>query len=297
MGEPGEDELLVCSEVSYSYLDRYPALCSVSLSVRRGERLALLGANGSGKSTMLKVLDGLVFPSRGTYTAFGQPVTEDSLEDEQFSAAFRSRVGFVFQNSEAQLFSATVREEIAFGCLQLGLPAEEAAGRAQDVLELLEITDLAERAPFELSGGQKKRVAIGSVLVMNPDVLLFDEPTAALDPRTAAWLLELLAELHAAGKTIVLATHDLDNLGWLADRCVVFAEQHRIVADGSPAEVLADRAMLVGVNLLHEHSHWHHGQPAPHSHPHGGHHHDAPAVADREPGAVLPARPSNQLCR
>lgn len=270
---PPAGDLLVCEAVSYSYLERFPALCEVSLCVRRGERLALLGANGSGKSTMLKLLDGLVFPASGTYSAFGQPVVEDALEDEQFSAGFRSRVGFVFQNSDAQLFSPTVREEVAFGCLQLGLSREEAAGRTEEVLALLDITDLAERAPFQLSGGQKKRVAIGSVLVMNPEVLLFDEPTAALDPRTSGWLVELIADLHAAGKTIVLATHDLENLGRLVDRCVVFSEDHRIVCDGTPSDVLADSAMLLGMNLVHEHSHRHHGQPVPHSHAHAGHHH------------------------
>src|SRR5262249_11477175 len=157
----------------------------------------------------------------GTYRAFGQDVTEDALEDEQFSTGFRSRVGFIFQNADAQVFSPTVREEVAFGPLQLGLPREEVEGRIDDVLALLDIADLAERAPYQLSGGQKKRVAIASVLAMNPEVLLFDEPTAALDPRTQQWLLELLVELGRAGKTIVLATHDLDVLDWVAHRCLV----------------------------------------------------------------------------
>src|SRR5207342_61468 len=109
--------------------------------------------------------------------------------------------------------------------------------------------------PYQLSGGQKKRVAIASVLAMNPEVLLFDEPTAALDPRTQQWLMELIVELNGAGKTVVLATHDLDTLPVLADRCVVFSEAHRIVAEGSPAEVLADDELLLGVNLIHEHTH------------------------------------------
>jgi cobalt/nickel transport system ATP-binding protein len=270
------EDLLVCRDLSYAYLERFPALAGVSLTVRRGERLALLGANGCGKSTLLKVLDGLVFPDSGSYTAFGEPVTEDALEDEQFSTGFRSRVGFVFQNSEAQLFSPTVREEVAFGPLQLGLDRDQALSRVDDVLGMLGIAELADRPPFQLSGGQKKRVAIGSVLAMNPEVLLFDEPTAALDPRTSVWLLELLDDLNRAGKTIVLATHDLDGLDRVADRCAVFGEDHRIAAEGTPAEILADSDLLLGVNLVHEHSHWHRGEPAPHSHPHpsAGHHHD-----------------------
>ena len=110
-----------------------------------------------------------------------------------------------------------------------------------DTLAMLDIAELADRAPYQLSGGQKKRVAIASVLVMNPEVLLFDEPTAALDPRTQQWLIELIVELNEAGKTIVLATHDLDTLDVLADRCLVFCEDHRLVGAGTPPEILADR--------------------------------------------------------
>jgi cobalt/nickel transport system ATP-binding protein len=136
---------------------------------------------------------------------------------------------------------------------------------------MLDIVDLADRAPYQLSGGEKKRVAIASVLVMNPEVLLFDEPTAALDPRTQQWLIELIIELNGAGKTIVLATHDLDTLELLADRCAVFSEDHRIVASASPSELLADRDLLLSVNLIHDHSH-HHGSVI-HAHPHDAKHH------------------------
>ena len=258
-------------EVSYAYLDRFPALDDVSLTVQRGERVALVGANGCGKSTLLKVLDGLLYPDAGRYDAFGAEVTEDTLEDEQFSRGFRSRVGFVFQNSDAQVFSPTVREEIAFGPLNMGMTREEAAARVDDVLAMLDIADLAERAPYELSGGQKKRVAIASVLVMNPEVLLFDEPTTALDPRTQQWLVELIVELNRAGKTIVLATHDLDRLEVLADRCIVFSEDHRIVAEGPPAQILADRELLMSVNLVHDHKHAH--GALIHAHLHGADHH------------------------
>jgi cobalt/nickel transport system ATP-binding protein len=219
----------------------------------------------------LKVLDGLLFADAGELRAFGELVTEDHLEDEQFSRAFRSRVGFIFQNSDAQVFSPSVREELAFGPLNMGLPRAEVEARVADTLAMLDIDDLAERAPYQLSGGEKKRVAIASVLVMNPEVLLFDEPTAALDPRTQQWLMELIVELNQAGKTIVLATHDLDTLDVLADRCLVFSEEHRIVGEGTPAGLLAERQLLLDVNLIHEHSHLH--GTAVHTHVHGLDHH------------------------
>lgn len=144
-----------------------------------------------------------------------------------------------------------MREELAFGPLQLGLDRTETAIRVGDVLRMLDIEDLADRAPFQLSGGQKKRVAIGTVLTMNPEVLLFDEPTAALDPRTAQWLTELMEDLSEAGKTIVLATHDLDSLDRLADRCIVFAEDHTILAESPPADLMGDRSLLIEANLIH----------------------------------------------
>jgi cobalt/nickel transport system ATP-binding protein len=236
--------------------------------------VALLGANGCGKSTLLKVLDGLVYPDSGTFTAFGELVTEDKLEDQQMNEGFRSRVGFIFQNSDAQVFSPTVREEIAFGPLNMAMSRDQVAARVDDTLAMLDIADLADRAPYQLSGGQKKRVAIASVLVMNPEVLLFDEPTAALDPRSQQWLMELIVELNQAGKTIVLATHDLGTLDLLADRCVVFSEDHRNVAEGTPGEILANRDLLLGVNLIHEHTHLHEGES--HDHEHLSGHHDTP---------------------
>jgi len=275
------EPLLACDSLSYSYLDRFVALSDVSLSIADGEKVALLGANGCGKSTLLKVLNGLLFADAGTYSAFGEPVTEDNLEDEGYSMGFRQRMGFVFQNSEAQVFSPTVREEIAFGPLQLGLGDDVVRQRIEDLLTMLDITQLADRAPHQLSGGEKKRVAIASVLAINPDVLLFDEPTAGLDPRTQQWLLELIVELNDAGKTIISATHDLDTLDVIADRCLVFSEEHRIIGEGPPGELLDDRETLLSVNLIHEHSH-RHGSLV-HSHVHGSGHHD-PAIADSEAG-------------
>jgi cobalt/nickel transport system ATP-binding protein len=241
-------------DLHYSYLDRFPALAGVSFDIRPGERIALLGANGSGKSTLLKILDGLIHPSGGALEAFGSPLTEQALADEQFNRDFRSRVGIVFQNPDTQVFSATVREEVAFGCLQLGLSAEQTEHRLTDALAMLEISDLTDRAPFQLSGGQKKKVALASVLVMNPDVILFDEPTAALDPRTQHWLIDLIAQLGDAGKTIIVATHDLHTLADLTDRALVFAENHTLLTDAPTRTVLADRVSLLQANLIHDHA-------------------------------------------
>jgi cobalt/nickel transport system ATP-binding protein len=267
-------DVFVVDDAHYRYLDRFVALAGVSLTITAGERVALLGSNGCGKSTLLKLLSGLIEPERGTVHAFGTELSETTLDDEQFARAFRARVGLVFQSSDAQLFSPTVRDEVSFGPLHLGFGLAETERRVDDLLELLDIADLADRAPYQLSGGEKKRVAIASVLVTNPDVLLFDEPTAALDPRTQQWLLDLVVELHQAGKTIVCATHDLATLDQVADRCIVFSEEHRVVATGSPAEILADGALLEATNLVHVHTHQHDRRV--HSHLHGIEHHRDP---------------------
>jgi cobalt/nickel transport system ATP-binding protein len=243
--------LLTCKNLTYSYLSKFPALDDVSISVIKGEKLALLGANGSGKSSLLKLLDGLIFPQSGSYEAFGKLVTEDNLEEETFSHEFRSRIGFVFQNSDAQVFSPTVREEVAFGPLQLAIPNEEVHQRVDETLELLGISNLADRPPFQLSGGQKKRVAIASILIMNPEIFLFDEPTAGLDPRTQEWLFQLIEELSRRGKTIVTATHELSYLNRIADRCLVFGENHKIVSECTPSDLLSNRKLLMDVNLIH----------------------------------------------
>ena len=256
---PAEPENIVlsCRDVSFAYLDRYPALVDVSLRISVGESVALLGANGSGKSSLLKVLAGLVFTTSGTVSALGQPLSEDALADPKANAALRSRLGFVFQRAEAQLFSASVRAELLFGCRQLGLSKADSERRLEDVASMLGLDEVLDRSPVHLSGGQQKRVAIGSVLVMNPQVLLFDEPTAALDPRTTAWLVQLLDQLHNAGRTVVLATNDL-KLAARAERCLVLGEDHRIVADGPSGQILADRDLLERTNLA---SSWEPAEP------------------------------------
>lgn len=263
--------------VSYSYLGKIDALKEISLSISPGEQVCIMGANGSGKSTLLAIIDGLVFPSAGEYYAFGQPVYEetfDSIKDNEFRYYFRKKVGFVFQNSDVQLFSPTVFEEIAFGPLQLDLPKEEVVSRVEDVIDIMDISKLRDRAPHTLSGGEKKKVCIASVLAINPDVLLLDEPTAGLDPRTQLWLIELLQELGKAGKTIITATHDLDIIEQISNRAVVIGEDHRVKVDRGTKAVLNDIELLLAANLIHKHMHRHGAMVHQHLHAHQeGHSH------------------------
>lgn len=257
--------------VSYSYLGRIEALKEVSLKIDRGEQVTIMGANGSGKSTLLAIMDGLVFPTSGECYAFGTLVAEDvfdSMEEDDFRSYFRKRVGFVFQNSDVMLFSSTVYEEIAFGPLQLDLPREEVQKRVEEVISLMGLERLRDRAPHTLSGGEKKKVCIASVLATNPEVLLLDEPTAGLDPRSQLWLIELLQELGRAGKTIVTATHDLEIIEQISRRAVVIGEDHRIVVDKDTVKVLSDLDLLLSANLIHKHMHRHGAMVHRHLHDH-----------------------------
>ena len=265
-GAPAATNVFRLTGVGYEYAGRGEALAGGDLAIDSGERVAILGANGSGKSTLLKVLAGLAQPTQGTVEAFGERIDDGALRDEATAQRFRRRVGMVFQSADAQLFNPTVRDEIAFGPLHLDLPRDEIVARVDDTLAMLGLGALAERAPYNLSGGEKKKVALASVLSINPEVLLLDEPTNGLDPRTQEWLIELLEQLHGAGKTIVVATHQLEVLERMVERAVVLGEDHRSAADGPLADVLADRDLLLSVNLIHEHVH-HHGALL-HSHPH-----------------------------
>lgn len=254
---------------TFEYSINEPVLKDINLEIYSGEKVVILGANGSGKSTLQKVLDGLIYINKGAYKAFGLEVTEESLNDEQFSKAFRQRIGFIFQNSDAQLFSTNVWEEIAFGPLQMGLEKSEVKRRVKEIIELLGLVALQDRPPYKLSGGEKKKVAIASILSMNPEVLILDEPTNGLDPRTQRWLINLLIKLNAAGKTLITCTHNLDIVEEIADRVIVFSEEHHIVAEGKPQEILSNKELLLSVNLIDEQYHRHiHGRDYDKQHNH-----------------------------
>ena len=217
--------LIELDDFCFAY-ETMPALRHVNLRIGAGDAVVLMGDNGSGKSTLLKVLCGLLFGQQGTYTFDGAPITEKSLRDPRAAKRLHQRVGFVFQDSDAQLFCASVTDEIAFGPRQMGLTEAEVNARVNDVVALLDIAGLRDRAPYALSGGEKKRVAIACVLSMNPDVLCFDEPLAGLDAKTRRWLLDFLGTLKQAGKTLVIATHDQSLADEVADYFVYMGDMH-----------------------------------------------------------------------
>jgi cobalt/nickel transport system ATP-binding protein len=196
----------------------------------------------------------------------GEAMTEERFGDEAFAHAFRRRVGLVFQNPDVQLFSPTVFDEVAFGPLQLRWPTSEVRERVLGTLDQLRLGHLKDRAPQRLSGGEKKRVAFASVLVMDPEVLLLDEPTGGLDPRSQSQVIDLLAGWTGGVKSVITATHDLGLIEDIADRCCVF-DTGRLVADRTPSEVPRDQELLDATNLTHAHRHRHAGDHS-HTHPH-----------------------------
>jgi cobalt/nickel transport system ATP-binding protein len=251
-------------DVCFDY-EGIPALRQLSLEIAPGERVVLLGANGSGKSTLLRILDGLCAATQGMVSFDGEPLTPERLQDDKFALPFRRRVALVFQNPDVQLFNPTVWDEMAFAPLQLRWPKEQVIARVDRTLELMRISQLRDRPPYRLSGGEKKRVALASVIVLDPEVLLLDEPTATLDPRSQSQIIDLIQEWKGSSKTVITATHQLEIVEDIADRIIVL-DEGRMMASRATTEILGDPDLLVRANLIHAHRHAH-GEVI-HSHPH-----------------------------
>ena len=251
--------------------DGIVALREVSLAIAAGQRVALVGANGSGKSTLLRLLDGLCFPSSGKISFLGDDLSAERLQGNGFALGFRRKVALVFQNPDVQIFNPTVFDEVAFGPLQLQWSRDEVLRRVGETMEFMGITQLKDRPPHRLSGGEKKRVALASVLVLDPEVLLLDEPTAALDPKSQSQLIDLIQGWKSTSKTVVTATHQLDIVEDIADLVYVMQEG-AIVGSGVPSDVLNDYELLLRANLVHAHKHTH-GRIV-HAHPHLHMHHE-----------------------
>ncbi|HEX2324520.1 MAG TPA: ABC transporter ATP-binding protein [Chloroflexota bacterium] len=237
--------ILAVEGVTFAYQDGTVALRDLSLALPRGRRTAILGANGSGKSTLFLHLDGILKPQRGRVLLDGAPVAYDraGLTD------LRRRVGLVFQDPDNQLFAASVRQDISFGPLNLGLGEAEVRARVEQAVRDTQIEDLADRPTHLLSYGQKKRVAIAGVLAMAPEVIVADEPTAGLDPESTARLLGLLDRLHGGGRTVVISTHDVElALAW-ADHALVL-RRGELLGAGPPQAVFADAGLVREARLV-----------------------------------------------
>jgi cobalt/nickel transport system ATP-binding protein len=221
-------------QVAYAYPGGHQALHGIDLHVHRGERVALLGPNGAGKTTLVLHLNGILVPGHGTVHVSGLAVTGENLLE------VRRRVGIVFQDPDDQLFMPTVRDDVAFGPANLGLRGGELEARVEEALAAVDVGDLADRAPHHLSFGQRRRVAIATVLAMRPEILVLDEPSSNLDPASRRELADILRTLDV---TILMVTHDLPYAVELCDRSVVLSEG-TIVGDGPTREVLADTALM-----------------------------------------------------
>lgn len=239
------DIILEARNLTYSYEDRHsPALNGFSLSVKRGSKVAVMGANGSGKSTFFLCCNGIIRPDRGELLFDGAPVSYGKKE----LLDLRGKVGIVFQNPDTQLFCASVYQEISFGPLNLGLSESEAAAEVDAVIEKLGITPFRDRPAHALSGGQKKQVALADILVMHPQIMILDEPFAALDPLHTRIIRGLIDDMCASGMTVLLATHNTDYALEWADE-VVLLKEGRVLGQGDPCDILADEPLLKETNL------------------------------------------------
>jgi cobalt/nickel transport system ATP-binding protein len=241
--ERHDKNLIEVTDISFAYPGGHKALDRVSLSVAAGERVAVMGPNGAGKSTLFQMLNGLLHPSAGQVVVDGLPVVREHLR------TVRRKVGMVFQDSDDQLFNTTVYREVAYGLANMKVPEHELDATVKWALDVVDMRSSIDKTPFNLSGGEKKRIALASVLSMKPQILVLDEPTSALDPKTSSNLVGLLNKLNQdLGITLVFATHDVDLVPLLADR-VVLMDHGSIQFNGTPTEAFREKDLLGRLNL------------------------------------------------
>lgn len=234
--------ILKAENLHYSYTKEHEVLKGVSLNIHRGERLAVLGANGSGKSTFFLNINGVLRPESGAVYYRDKLINKSSIKE------LRKNVGIVFQDADNQIIASTVRAEVSFGPMNLGLSKEEVTRRVLDSLNYMNISHLIDRPPHYLSGGEKKRVSIADIIAMDSEIIIFDEPTASLDPQNISIFEEVLDKMSTEQRTLVISTHDLEFAFRWADRIVVFCSGS-IIADSDPISVLSDNEVLKKANL------------------------------------------------
>lgn len=237
-----KETILQMKNLSFSYEEGQMALNQVSVDLCRNEKIVVLGANGAGKSTFFLNMNGVREPEEGEIFLHGTKIEKKTRRELQKS------VGIVFQDADSQMIASTVKAEVAFGPLNMKLPREEVERRTQAALKKLNLERFADRPPHYLSGGEKKRVGIADILAMEPEIIIFDEPTASLDPLHTELLEKILKELSEEGKTLLISTHDVDFAFRFADRALVFKEGC-LIADGKTEDVFRDEILLEEANL------------------------------------------------
>lgn len=234
--------ILKIEDLHYTYGNGKSALDGVSVDIYEGEKIAVIGSNGSGKSTFFLNIDGVLTPEQGKI------IYRDTVINKKNLKELRKNVGIVFQDADNQIIASTVKAEVAFGPMNLKLSKEEVLERVDKAMEYMNISNLKDRPPHYLSGGEKKRVSIADIIAMKSEIIIFDEPTAALDPVNAIMLEEVLAKLGAEGKTMIISTHDVDFVYRWAERVIVFCDG-KIIADGDPIEIFKNIKILKQANL------------------------------------------------
>lgn len=239
-----KETIIEIKNLKYAYTSDKPALCGIDVTIGKGERIAVIGSNGAGKSTFFLNLNGVLTPDSGEIYFKGQKLTRDKKDLN----TLRKSIGIVFQDADNQIIASTVMGEVSFGPMNLKLPREEVVRRVDEALEYMNITDFKDRPPHYLSGGEKKRITIADIIAMHSEVIVFDEPTAALDPLNAEMLEEVLEKLAAQEKTMLISTHDVDFAYRWAERALVFCDG-QIIADAPPVEIFNDAEILRRANL------------------------------------------------
>ncbi|MDO4523029.1 MAG: ABC transporter ATP-binding protein [Eubacteriales bacterium] len=238
-----KEKILEVNDLHFAYDNNKNALKGIDLTIYAGERIAVIGANGAGKSTFFLNINGVLTPDEGEILYRGTKITKKSLKE------LRKNIGIVFQDADNQIIASSVMAEVSFGPMNLKLPREEVRERTLMAMEYMNISDFKDRPPHYLSGGEKKRVAIADIIAMKSEIIIFDEPTAALDPLNAAMLEDVLSRLTDEGKTLLISTHDVDFTYRWADRVLVFCGG-KIIADGTPLEIFQNKEVLKQANLL-----------------------------------------------
>ena len=239
-----DSPILEVKDLHFTYNDEKHALNGVDLKIYEGEKIAVLGSNGAGKSTFFLNINGVLKPHKGEIIYRGEKITKKRLNH------LRKNVGIVFQDAVNLIIAPTLLAEVSFGPMNLKLPREEVLRRVDKALDYMNISEFRERPPHYLSGGEKKRVSIADIIAMEPEIIIFDEPTAALDPLNAQMLEEVLQKMGQEGRTILLSTHDVDFAYRWAERVIVFC-QGKVIADDTPLRVFQQEEILKRANLKH----------------------------------------------